>query len=60
MIPSTDHPRNLLDQEPIVISLGIATFADAILAQGASVIQVDWSPPAEGDQDLLALLDEFM
>jgi hypothetical protein len=39
-----------------VISAGAPLFADALMAQGVAVEQVDWRPPADGDPDLAALL----
>lgn len=38
------------------VNLGLDTFADALRAQGAPVVEVDWRPPAGGDPELLALL----
>lgn len=31
------------------VNVGLSTFADAVAAQGASVADVDWRPPAGGD-----------
>ena len=31
------------------INVGLSTFADALRAQGAPVVEVDWRPPAGGD-----------
>jgi hypothetical protein len=31
------------------VSLGLPVFAEAVAAQGADVVQVDWRPPASGD-----------
>jgi len=28
--------------------------------QGAEVVQVDWIPPAGGDEEMLALLDQLL
>jgi len=41
------------------VSLGLATFADALRAQGAPVVEVDWRPPAGGDPSLLAVLERL-
>jgi hypothetical protein len=38
------------------VNLGLSTFADALRAQGASVVEVDWRPPAGGDASAVALL----
>jgi hypothetical protein len=39
-----------------VISAGAPLFADALVAQGVAVEQVDWRPPAGGDAELAGLL----
>jgi Protein of unknown function (DUF1116) len=41
------------------VNLGLATFADALRAQGAPVVEVDWRPPADGDPSLLAVLERL-
>jgi hypothetical protein len=40
--------RGLLDREPVTIAVGPALFADALTAQGAGVVRVDWHPPSLG------------
>jgi len=42
-----------------VISIGLAVFAESLCEQGIEVAQVDWRPPAGGDMELIALLDEL-
>jgi hypothetical protein len=43
-------------REVSAVNLGLSTFADALRAQGATVVDVDWRPPAGGDADTVALL----
>jgi FdrA protein len=38
------------------INVGLASFYDSLRDQGAAVVQVEWRPPAGGDEKLLALL----
>ena len=38
------------------INVGLESFADGLRAQGAEVVQVDWRPPAGGDDRLANLL----
>ncbi len=38
------------------VNLGLESFADALRSQGAPVVQVDWSPPAGGDAEMLGVL----
>ena len=49
----------LLDSPLQVINVGLEAFADELQAQGVSVIQVDWSPPAGGDPELAGLLSKL-
>jgi FdrA protein len=38
------------------INVGLESFTESLTAQDAQVIQVDWSPPASGDEKLIAIL----
>jgi FdrA protein len=49
----------VLHQPLTGINVGLESFADSLTAQGASVIQVDWRPPAGGDEKLMALLERM-
>jgi hypothetical protein len=42
-------PRTDLPGEARVINIGLPLFAEAVAAQNASVLHVDWRPPADGD-----------
>lgn len=48
--------RGLLAREPSTITAGAALFADALSAQAAEVIPVDWRPPLAGVSEGLARL----
>lgn len=52
--------RSLLDQEIRVINIGLELFAEALRSQGVTVAQVDWRPPADGDPELLDILDQLL
>jgi len=44
-------------QTPLaVINVGLESFYDSLLAQGAQAVQVDWRPPAAGNERLASLL----
>jgi len=49
----------LLAAAPRVANVGVADFADSLAAQDVTVIQVDWAPPPELDDDLANLLEEL-
>jgi FdrA protein len=42
-----------------VVNVGLAIFADSLRAQNVSVIDVDWRPPAGGDQQMIDLLERL-
>ena len=52
---------DILKRDPAVLNLGVGTFAEAIGAAGAAVVDVDWRPPAGGSReagmDLAALVN---
>ncbi len=41
------------------INVGLETFYDSLNAQGAAVLQVDWRPPAGGDERLMDILSKM-
>jgi len=51
--------RTLISERPRIINVGLADFAAELAANGASVINVDWSPPAGGDPHLAQVLDRL-
>ena len=50
----------LLQTPLIVINLGVRMLSENLEAQGAEVVQVDWTPPAGGDEEMLDLLDQLL
>ena len=38
------------------INVGLESFYDSLLAQGAAAVQVDWRPPAGGNESMMAIL----
>ncbi len=55
-----DAVWELLNEPMVVINLGLKKFAENLEDQAVEVIQVDWTPPAGGDQELIDLLDELL
>lgn len=51
-----DTATRALPDEIAVVNVGLPMFAEAIRAQGGTVIHVDWRPPAGGDADALRAL----
>jgi hypothetical protein len=56
----SDKLKELLDNGPNVINIGVQDFADSLKVQGAEVIQVNWIPPAGGDPEMIELLDHLL
>jgi len=50
----------LLATPPKVINVGVTDFASALVAQGAEVVNVRWSPPANIDPELERLLEKLL
>jgi hypothetical protein len=50
----------LLHKPPVVICLGLKSFAESLEEQKVEVIQVDWVPPAGGDKAMADLLDQLL
>ena len=47
-------------QKPLsAINVGLESFAENLIAQGAQAIQVDWRPPAGGNEKLMAILERM-
>jgi hypothetical protein len=50
----------LLGQPLKVINVGLDLFHQTLKLQEAKVLQVDWQPPADGDQRLTKILDKLL
>lgn len=55
-----DRLTDLLDNGPVAVNIGVKDFANSLRTQGAEVIQVDWTPPAGGDREMMELLDQLL
>ena len=55
-----DAVWKLLNEPVVVINLGLREFAENLKEQDAQVVQVDWTPPAGGDKELIELLDRLL
>lgn len=58
LIPAIQYPIDLATlQRPFAaINVGLESFAENLIAQGATAIQVDWRPPAGGNEKLMGIL----
>ena len=57
--PPTPVDLAVLHQPLAAINVGLESFTESLMAQGAPVIQVDWQPPAGGNEKLMALLERM-
>ena len=50
----------LLSVKPVFVNVGVRGFAESLRENGFAVVHVDWSPPAGGDAEIAALLDDLI
>jgi hypothetical protein len=43
-----------------VINIGLELFTDTLTQQQVKVTHVQWEPPAQGDPELMSLLDDLL
>ena len=55
----TTKINTLFEQELRIINMGLVTFADNLKDQNTKVMQMDWRPPAGGNEKLMALLQKL-
>jgi len=48
-----------INQPMAAINVGLETFTESLVEQGAPVIQVDWRPPASGNEQLMGILERM-
>jgi len=49
----------VLHQPLAAINVGLESFTESLIAQDAPAIQVDWQPPAGGNEKLMAILERM-
>ncbi len=52
-----DNIRTLFTSELKAINLGLESFSETLRREGTEAVQVDWKPPAGGDEKIAALID---
>jgi FdrA protein len=55
-----DKIQELLQEELVIINVGLRGFAESLEQQDAEVVQVDWIPPAGGDQEMIDILEKLL
>ncbi len=54
------NAEELLRTPLVVINVGLKQFAESLEKQQVEVVQVDWVPPAGGDEAMADLLDRLL
>jgi len=57
-------PSEIVDlaffKQPLAaINVGLGSFKESLVSQQAQVVQVDWRPPASGNEKLMAILERM-
>jgi FdrA protein len=52
--------EHLLQTRPVFVNVGVRGFGESLSEAGYDVVQVDWAPPAGGDERMAALLDDLL
>jgi len=52
--------QDLLRSGIHAINIGVKDFATNLDTQGVRVLHIDWRPPAEGDTEMMGLLDKLL
>ncbi len=64
LAPPPEPPANpvaldALADGPAAVNIGLEIFGDGVAATGGEAVQVDWRPPAGGNERLRAILDKL-
>ena len=51
---------DLLADEIRIVNIGLREFYDSLVEQKVEVVHVEWKPPAEGDREMLDILDQLL
>jgi FdrA protein len=52
--------EKILSGQLIVVNIGLRGFAESFEDQEIEVVQIDWTPPAGGDQEMIDLLENLL
>jgi FdrA protein len=57
--PAASVDLSTIKQPLVAINVGLESFTESIIAQGAEAIQVDWKPAAGGNEKLMGILERM-
>ncbi len=52
--------EDLLNKEVKVVNIGLREFFESLVEQKVEAVHVEWKSPAQGDQELLDILDKLL
>jgi hypothetical protein len=55
-----EHIKTILSGQLVVVNIGLRGFAESFEDQEIEVVQIDWTPPAGGDQEMIDLLENLL
>jgi FdrA protein len=55
----SDTPLPMFASPLAAINVGLESFHDSLMSQGAQAVHVDWKPPAMGNEDLMSILEKM-
>jgi FdrA protein len=55
-----EHIKTILSGKLVVVNIGLRGFAESFEDQEIEVVQIDWTPPAGGDQEMIDLLENLL
>jgi FdrA protein len=57
--PAASVDLSTIKQPLVAINVGLESFTESLIAQGAEAIQVDWKPAAGGNEKLMGILERM-
>src|SRR6185295_7403223 len=58
-VPAVPVPLEAVAPPLVAVNAGVETFCDSLLAQGIRAVQMDWRPPAGGDERMAGILSRL-
>ncbi len=56
---NVEKVNELFDRDLVVINMGLEVFSENLKKEEVKVLQMDWRPPAGGNEKLAALLSKL-
>ncbi len=56
----SETTRFFLDENKVVVNIGLKVFEEAMIDQGVKVININWKPQLKHENDLEKILNELL